>query len=175
MLTCLLTTKMSCRTGCARPAFEARRLHRRTLKIQQLSKCSSMRAVWLPKHGSLGCALAVFSACARQCCVWLLRRCYSEQKSIFAVQLQLFWKNQSIMTSVARQRFNLPKDYYVSVHPLVTVSVVSVMWILFPTFAYFPNALDFAINETIGDFIENNRYNLLKIFNIQLWVNVLRF
>lgn len=75
------------------------------------------------------------------------------------------------MTSINKQRFNLPRDYYVSVNPLTSALVVSVMWVLFPTFAFFPNALDFAINESIGDFIENNRYNLLKLFNIQLWVN----
>ena len=68
------------------------------------------------------------------------------------------------------KRFNLPQDYYVTVHPLMTVAVIAVMWILFPTLAFFPNALDFVVNDTIGDFIEDNRYNLIKMFNVQVWV-----
>ena len=71
--------------------------------------------------------------------------------------------------------FNLPEDYYVSVHPLKTVAVITVMWILFPLLAFSPNALDFVINGTIcekfGDFVEDNRYYLIKLFNVQLWVN----
>ena len=67
-------------------------------------------------------------------------------------------------------RFNLPQDYYVTVQPLMTVAVIAVMWILFPTLAFFPNALDFVVNDTIGDFIEENRYNLIKMFNVQVWV-----
>ena len=66
--------------------------------------------------------------------------------------------------------FNLPPDYYVRVHPGMTVAVIAVMWILFPTLAFFPNALDFVVNDTVGDFIEDNRYNLIKLFNVQVWV-----
>lgn len=68
------------------------------------------------------------------------------------------------------KRFNLPRDYYVPVNPLITVAVVSVMWLALPTLAFFPNALDAVINDSVGDFIERNRYNLIKLFNVQVWV-----
>jgi len=71
------------------------------------------------------------------------------------------------------KRFNLPQDYYVTVHPLMTVAVIAVMWILFPMLAFFPNALDFVVNDTIGDFIEENRYNLIKMFNVQVWLHMI--
>ena len=71
--------------------------------------------------------------------------------------------------------FHLPVDYYVSVHPVKTVAVIAVMWILFPLLAFSPNALDFVINGTIcesfGDFVEDHRYYLIKLFNVQVWVN----
>ena len=68
------------------------------------------------------------------------------------------------------KRFNLPKDYYVQVHPLITLTVVAILWVLFPTFAFCPNALDFAVNDSVGDFIEGHRFNLVKLFNAQVWV-----
>ena len=71
--------------------------------------------------------------------------------------------------------FHLPKDYYVSVHPLKSVTVITVLWGLFPMLAFFPNALDFVINgtfcESFGDFVEDHRYNLIKLFNVQVWVS----
>lgn len=73
--------------------------------------------------------------------------------------------------SPEKKRFNLPTNYYVNVHPLITVSMVSILWVIFPILAFSPNALDFAINDKFGDFIEENRYNLVKLFNAQLWVS----
>merc|ERR1712062_357578 len=93
------------------------------------------------------------------------------------VQLQ-FWQRKRCESPCKTKmktgnRFNLPQDYYVRVHPLMTVAVIAVMWILFPTLAFFPNALDFVVNNTIGDFIEENRYNLVKMFNVQVWLHMI--
>lgn len=67
-------------------------------------------------------------------------------------------------------RFNLPRDYHVTVNPLITIGMVSIWWLTLPTLAFFPNALDWLLNDTIGDFIEENRYTLVKLFNVQVWV-----
>ena len=79
-------------------------------------------------------------------------------------------KDQNNMTAV-KPRFHLPPDYYVRVNPGITLSVVGFLWIVFPIVAFFPNALDFIINDYFGDILEKNRSNLVRLFNVQVWVS----
>lgn len=76
-----------------------------------------------------------------------------------------------MVTTASKDRFNLPKDYYVEVKPWITVTLLLTMWGALPILAFFPNALDVVINDGIGDFIEENRFALIKLFNVQVWVS----
>ena len=76
-----------------------------------------------------------------------------------------------MVTTETKDRFNLPKDYYVEVQPWITVTILLTMWGALPILAFFPNALDVVINDGIGDFIEENRFALIKLFNVQVWVS----
>ena len=75
------------------------------------------------------------------------------------------------MTTSYKERFNLRKDYYVQIDPRITVTLLSTMWGLLPLLAFFPNALDMVLNDTVADFIEENRFILVKFFNVQVWVS----
>ena len=74
------------------------------------------------------------------------------------------------MTTV-KPRFHLPPDYYVRVSPGITLSVVGFLWIVFPIIAFFPNSLDFIINDYFGEILERNSANLVRLFNVQVWVS----
>ena len=77
-----------------------------------------------------------------------------------------------MMTTPSKdRRFNLPKDYYVQVQPWITLSLLCTMWGILPALAFFPNALDMVLNDTLADFIEKNRFILIKLFNVQVWVS----
>ena len=73
--------------------------------------------------------------------------------------------------SVTKERYNLPPNYYVQISPCVSLSVVGFLWILFPILAFCPNALDFIINDYLGDILEKNSHYLVKLFNAQVWVS----
>ena len=79
-------------------------------------------------------------------------------------------KDQNNMTAV-KPRFHLPPDYYVRVSPGITLSVVGFLWIVFPIIAFFPNSLDFIINDYFGEILERNSSNLVRLFNVQVWVS----
>ncbi len=69
----------------------------------------------------------------------------------------------------------MPGDYYRKVNPFLAVIVVSVFWFLLPCMAFFPNALDLIWNDRLGDFIERNHFNLIKAFNVILWVSIISY
>merc|ERR1711971_680678 len=81
---------------------------------------------------------------------------------------------QKNMTTV-KPRFHLPPDYYVRGNPGITLSVVGFLWIVFPIIAFFPNALDFIINDYFGDILERNSSNLVRLFNVQVWMHLIEF
>lgn len=70
-------------------------------------------------------------------------------------------------------RFHLPPNYYVRVSPWISMSVVCLVWILFPVVAFSPNTLDFIINDHFGDILERNSHYLVKLFNIQVWLHMI--
>jgi len=77
------------------------------------------------------------------------------------------------MTTSYKERFNLRKDYYVQIDPRITITLLSTMWGLLPLLAFFPNALDMVLNDTVADFIEENRFILVKFFNVQVWLHMI--
>ena len=85
---------------------------------------------------------------------------------IYGEQLRKDQENMTVNT-----RFHLPPDYYVRVNPGITLSIVGFLWIVFPIIAFFPNALDFIINDYFGDILERNSSNLVRLFNVQVWVS----
>jgi hypothetical protein len=68
------------------------------------------------------------------------------------------------------ERFHLPKNYYKSVHPMVTVATITTIWGILPVLAFFPNSMDWIIPDPIDDYIEDFHYKLIKLWNVFLWV-----
>lgn len=76
------------------------------------------------------------------------------------------------MLLLTKERYNLPKDYFVQVNQKITFCTLLTMWGLLPMLAFCPNSLDMVINDTVGDWIEQNRFVLIKLFNVQVWVRL---
>ena len=77
----------------------------------------------------------------------------------------------SSLSSPVNRRFILQRDYYIRINPVITITLVGSLWILFPILAFYPHALDGTIHEIYCEFIEENRHNLVKLFKVQVWVS----
>lgn len=77
------------------------------------------------------------------------------------------------MLLLTKERYNLPKDYFVQVNQKITFCTLLTMWGLLPMLAFCPNSLDMVINDTVGDWIEQNRFVLIKLFNVQVWLHMI--
>ena len=74
------------------------------------------------------------------------------------------------MPASRNDKFQLPPDYYIKVNPLITAAVIFFAWLLFPVLVLKPSLLSPMVDDWMIKMAVTHHSNLLKFFQIHIWV-----